>query len=72
MTLNRVTNDLSFIDVHEMIGDDPEDHLSQIMEFFDRHERESQKLTHLIRNYLQSFECYIEELSEDEIFEFEL
>ncbi len=72
MTLNRVTNDLSFIDVHEMIGDDPEDHLAQIMDFFDRHERETQKLTDLIRNYLQAFECYIKELSEDEIFEFEL
>ena len=72
MTLNRITNDLSFIDVHEMIGDDPEDHLNQIMDFFNRHQRESDKLTLLVRQYLESFECYIDELSEEEIFEVDL
>ncbi len=72
MTLNRITNDLSFIDVHEMIGDDPEDHLHQIMDFFTRHQRESEKLSHLIQTYLELFETYIRELTEDEVFEFEL
>jgi len=72
MTLNRITNDLSFIDIHDMIGDDPEDHFSQIMDFFDRHQHESEKLTFLIRHYLESFEAYIDELSEDEVFSFEL
>jgi len=71
MTLNRITNDLSFIDIHEMIGDDPEDHFSRIMAFFDRHQEESEKLTYLIRKYLQNFEAFMLELSEDEIFEFE-
>lgn len=70
MSLNRMSNDLSFVNIHDMIGDDPEDHFSRIISFFKRQQIEIDNLISLIRSYLIVFESYIDELSEDEIFEF--
>ena len=71
MTLTRISNDLAFVDVHEMIGDDPEDHFSNIEAFFQRQRGEMEKLISLIKAYMTAFESFIRNLSEDEFFEFE-
>ena len=71
MTLTRISNDLAFVDIHEMIGDDPEDHFSNIVTFFQRQRGEMEKLIALIKAYLTSFESYLRNLSEDEFFEFD-
>ena len=71
MALNRISNDLAFVDIHDMIGDDPEDHFSNIAAFFQRQRGEMEKLVSLIKAYLVAFESFIRNLSEDEFFEFE-
>jgi len=72
MAHNRIFNDLAFIDIHELIGDDPEDHFSQITVFFGRQHTAVSNLISLIINYISVFETYFDELSEDEVFAFDL
>lgn len=71
MGQNRISNDLTFVDVHELIGDDPEDHLSRILDFFQRQHTEIDKLMSLCGDYLQVFESYVDELTEFELFDYE-
>jgi uncharacterized alpha-E superfamily protein len=72
MAANRLSNDLSFIDVHEMIGDDPEEHFPNIVRFFHRQHGEIHKLLASIETYLEAFELYYLGLGEEEFFELTL
>jgi hypothetical protein len=68
---NRLGNDLSFLDVHEMLGDDPDDHFSNIAAFFDRQLYELKSLAGGLEEYFVALTAYINDLPEDAFFELE-